>query len=157
PLAWALDQAGTAFPVEEEQAALLRLLDDAPARPPVVRCALARLAARWPHADGERWLRGLLDDPDPEVRLEALRGLNRRPGAGLDRATLARLLQAEEPALRAEAVRSAFPQGCGEELLAPLAADADARVRACLAECLAGAAEPWAAGLLARLQADAHP
>src|SRR5262249_14233033 len=46
-LAWAIDQAGPVFPPEEEEETLRRLMEDAAARPPVVRDALARLAARW--------------------------------------------------------------------------------------------------------------
>jgi HEAT repeat protein len=157
PLAWALDQAGVAFPLEEEETLLRGLLSQPAGRPAAVRAALARLAGQWPHADADAWLRSLLDDAEADVALEALRGVNGRPALRLDEAVLRRLLHSPSAALRAGAVQTAIRQGCDEAVVAPLADDADAAVRACLAECVVGREEAWAASLLARLQGDPHP
>jgi hypothetical protein len=156
-LAWALDQAGSAFPFEVEEEALWALLREPVARPAVVRCALTRLAARWPHADAKRWLVEFLDESDPEVALEALRGWNASGASSLAEHTLARLLGSAHAPLRAEAVVAALAGAVNVERIAPLAADPDAPVRLRLAAGLAGRPEGWAADLLVRLQADPHP
>jgi HEAT repeat protein len=156
-LAWALDQVGTALPPEEEQATLSGLMQRVPVQPPRVRSALARLAARWEHPAAGDWLRGLLEDPDPAVQWEALRGLNRRSRPLLDEGVLCRLLGSEHPWLRAEAVTATVRQGCGRDLLEPPAADPDARVRVRLAEGLAGREDSWTPDLMARLHVDPHP
>jgi hypothetical protein len=83
------------------------------------------------------------------VRLEALRGA--RPGP------LARWLHDPNPAVRAEAVRQAPPQGALPREAEALADDTDWRVRAALAECLAGRRGAEADALRARLRADPHP
>jgi HEAT repeat protein len=88
-LAWALDQAGEAFPIEEEEATLRALLPRAQELPQAVRDALARLAARWPGAetaadrtrqecDDERLARAAAD-PDARVRIRAAESLRKRP------------------------------------------------------------------------------
>jgi aryl-alcohol dehydrogenase-like predicted oxidoreductase len=156
-LAWALDQVGIAFPVEEEEEIVTGLVQQAAAQPPVIRCALAGLAARWEHAVANDWLKALLADSEAAVRCEALRGLNRRPRVSLDPSTWRRLLDPEHAGLRAEVVTAAVRQGCEGELLEVLAADADVRVRVRLAECLAPREDSYARSLSARLQADAHP
>jgi HEAT repeat protein len=61
-LAWAIDQAGPAFPPEEEREALLRLTTDAGSQPAAVREALARLARRWQ----EQGARAEEEEPRPE-------------------------------------------------------------------------------------------
>jgi diketogulonate reductase-like aldo/keto reductase len=155
-LAWALDQVGPVFPAQEEQATLLLLMGNPAGQPAVVRRALARLAARWERPEAEGWLRLFLEDRDPEVRLDALRGRGARSGAPLDEGALRPLLTAASPALRAEAVRVAVRHG-GSAGLGPLAADPDARVRLALAESLAARSEEQAAALLAALRADPHP
>ena len=156
-LSWALDQIGTALPPEEEQATLTGLLQRASVQSPRVRGALARLAGRWRHPAAADWLRSLLEDQDPAVQGEALRGLNQKGGPGPSPDVLRRLLGSESAWVRAEVVSAAVRQGFAREFLEPLAADPDARVRVRLAECLAGRHEPWAGTLVARLQADPHP
>src|SRR5208283_992601 len=88
PLAWALDQVGKALDFEAEQAALLELVEKRRLQPAPVRCALARLAGRWPYPHGETWLTQCLSDADPEVQREALRDWNERADARLDEDTL---------------------------------------------------------------------
>jgi aryl-alcohol dehydrogenase-like predicted oxidoreductase/HEAT repeat protein len=156
-LAWALDRIGPVLAPEEEQPALIGLMQRASVQPPRVRCALARLAARWEHAAAGNWLRGLLEDHDPAVQWEALRGLNRSPRPWLDEAILFRLLGSEHPWVRAEAATAAVRQDRGRNLLEPLAIDPDARVRSRLAEGLAGREDAWAGDLIARLTVDPHP
>jgi HEAT repeat protein len=141
-LAWALDQAGTAFPVEEERDRCLGLLDAAAAQPPPVRRALARLAGRWQEAEPR--LRAFLDDPDPAVQAEALAALGQKSGGRLDDGTARRLLASPDPLVRAGAVRLAEPA------LWP-AADPDARVR------LARAETATALGRASGLEDDPHP
>jgi hypothetical protein len=142
-LAWALDQAGPVFPVEEEAPALLDLLARAAEQATPVRRALAGLASRWPQ-QGDACLKALRDDPDPDVRLEVLRG------TGPELRT--RWLCDDSPAVRAEAVRGAPPNEAEA-----LADDADPRVRTAVAESLAGRRDAEAEALRARLRADPHP
>jgi hypothetical protein len=134
-LSWALDQIGVALPVEEEQTHLTDFIQKASTQPVQVRCALARLVARWEHPESERRLWDWLNDPDSAVQLEAFRGLNRRSATRWDQNALRRLLASSSAAVRAEAVQ----------------------VRLCLAECLIRQTAEWAAPLLAALQADPHP
>jgi aryl-alcohol dehydrogenase-like predicted oxidoreductase len=88
-LAWAIDQVGVGIPLDEENAVWLALFEELSRQPACIRCALTRLAGRWPGDESERWLRRLLDDPKPEVRAEALAVLYQR--GRLDETTLARL------------------------------------------------------------------
>jgi hypothetical protein len=154
-LAWAVDQAGRAFPFATEEAALLDHLRRAAGQAVVVRRALARLAARWEHPTAAACLPDLLHDADPGVRLEALRGVSQRKDIRVSAADLRRLA-ADEPAIRAEVAVAAVRQGDVPELIEALAGDPDAGVRARLAECLAECAQD-AAAHLARLQDDPHP
>jgi len=156
-LAWAADQAGEAFPPEEEQSLLVNLLHQVNRQPTVVRSALARLLARWSLPQSETFLAGFLEDLDPDVQIEALRALHNSKGSILDRTTLARLLSSPHPDLRAEAVQAVFDQEGDAGLIEALVADEDARVRVRLAECLVKRPDFEAGPLLARLQADAHP
>ncbi len=139
-LAWALDQAGPVFPAEEEAPTLFALLARAAEQPAPVRRALAALAARWPEQGGA-CLTALRDDPDPEVRLEVLRGTRPVP--------LGCWLHDDSPAVRAEAVCLASAQGALPREAEALAHDPDWRVRAAVA----GGSE----ALRARLRADPHP
>jgi aryl-alcohol dehydrogenase-like predicted oxidoreductase len=129
-LPWALDQAGVAFPFDEEHDRLSALLNRSSHEPAAVRCALARLAARWPHADGVSRLRAFLDDPDPGVRLESVRGVAGKPDVRLDAETFRRLLSADDPSLRAEAAKLVVAQGADPTLLAALQGDPHPHVRA---------------------------
>jgi hypothetical protein len=138
-LAWAIDQAESAFPAHEEDDVLRRLFQ-APARHEVrVRRALARLAGRWPDAAGFR--PAFLADDDAGVLVAAL-----SQGGPLAPHEADRLLASPEPQVRAAAVRAGAP-GAEE--------DADSRVRVALAERLVHH-DPGSA-VLARLQADPHP
>jgi HEAT repeat protein len=156
-LTWAVDQAGVSLPFEDEETRLADLTRKATAHPARVRRALARLAARWPHPDAESWLVRFLDDEDSGVRLEALRGLNRREGTRLDETTVRRLLDSSDAFLRAEAVATAVVRGDARGLPGGLAQDGDPKVRARVAECLAHRTDDEASALLARLQSDPHP
>ncbi|MCI0464141.1 MAG: HEAT repeat domain-containing protein, partial [Gemmataceae bacterium] len=152
-LVWALDQAGVSFPPEEEQPALTARFGRVD-QPTSVRAGLARLAGRWHHPDAETWLHAALNDNDPEVQVEALRGLNQRPGMAADAGTLSRLLASPVAAVRVEAARVAARQG-DRTVIEALIADPDVSVRVFLAECLA--AHDEMKPLAARLQADSHP
>src|SRR5262249_42599598 len=110
-LTWAIDQLESVIPAEEEQDALLALMQRTSDQPPPVRGALARLAARWPHPHATDWLRAFLTDADPDVRREAMHGVNAVAGLRVEHATLARLLSARQPELRTEAVKTAVAQG----------------------------------------------
>jgi HEAT repeat protein len=156
-LAWAVDQAGEALPIEVEEATLSALLQQAPAQPRAVRCALARLTSRWPSADATHLLTEFAEAAEPEVQLEAIRGLNRQATLALEGATLARLAASTEPLVRAETVRALLKQGTGFGLLETLAADPDFRVRLAVAEGLLRGQSDVDSTLLARLQADPHP
>ncbi len=156
-LAWAVDQVGLAFPLEEEPTIWTDRLPQAAVQPAVVRCALARMASRCPHPEANSALRDFLADGDAGVQCEALRGLNAGQGFALDPTLLTRLLNSEHAGLRAEAVTAAVRQECSADLLAPLAADPDVRVRVPLAESLAGRDDSRMSDLLARLQTDPHP
>lgn len=155
PLAWAIDQASDVFPADEEGPVLIDLFSGASAKAAGVRGALARLASRWNHPEGETWLRKFLSDPDPEVQREAVRGLASRSAVGLEEAVLDRLFRSEHPPLRAEVVKIAVERRVGRELFEAAAHDPDARVRAALADGLAGGSDRPV--LLARLQEDADP
>jgi HEAT repeats len=154
-LAWVLDQVGPVLP-HEEAPGLLVLFDDVASRPSRVRAALARLASRWDHPQAETRLRVLLDDPDPEVQIDALRGLARL-NLSLDRSTLTGLFRSELPALRAEAVRIHLARGEDARLVEPLVEDPDLSVRVALAEALLCREGTAGSPLLARLQTDRHP
>lgn len=117
--------------------------------PAPARCVLARLSARWEHTDAERWLRGFLEDDDPTVQREALRGLNRLSVKRLDRDPLKRLSTSEHAALRVEVVTAALRHDDCRDLLETLADDPDARVRLRAAE--------GTDALLSRLATDDHP
>jgi aryl-alcohol dehydrogenase-like predicted oxidoreductase/HEAT repeat protein len=147
-LAWALGQAGPVFPAEEEAPALLGHLARAAEQAAPVRRALAALAARWPQ-QGDTCLKALRGDPGPEVRLEVLRGTGPVP--------LERWLHDDSPAVRAEAVRLAAAGGALPREAGALADDPDWRVRAAVAECLAGRQDADGEALRARLRADRHP
>src|SRR5262249_57794439 len=56
-LAWAIDQAAEAFPFEQEEVVLSKLIAGVAKQPLVVRCALVRLAARWPLSGRKTFLR----------------------------------------------------------------------------------------------------
>jgi HEAT repeat protein len=87
-LAWAVDQAGEAFPVEEEEATFRALLTRAEELSPTVRRALERLAARWrgaettaattPQKRDEEALAIAAADPDARVRLRLAETLRNR-------------------------------------------------------------------------------
>jgi HEAT repeat protein len=156
-LVWALDQAGIALPFEEEETTLLNLVDRIAAQPAKVRCALVRLIARWRRPQTEGLLQKGLDDPDPGVQVEVLRGLNQEPGVRLLDTTLRWLITSPHPLLRAEAAKTAVFQRCAKNLLEALATDRDARVRVSLAKGLVKRDDPSTGDLLARLQADPHP
>jgi hypothetical protein len=156
-LAWVLDQAGVSLPIEEVVPDLVNQLLGVQDQPLRVRGALARLAVRWEDPDADRLLQRLLDDPDPGVQLEALRGLRRQPRMRLDTAALGRLLNSRHAGLRAEAVLVAVEQDADRSLIEALADDPDARVRIALSEGLAGRGGAEDDLLLARLQADPHP
>jgi HEAT repeat protein len=156
-IAWALDQVGQAFPVDDLSSTLARLGQEAPVQPLPVRRALARLASRWDDPGACEWLEVLLTDPDPAVQCEALRGVNRRRRPLLDQAVLQRLLASEDEGLRAEAVTAAVRQGCCNDLLGSLAADPEMPVRIRLAQELVGREDAWAVGTIARLHTDPHP
>jgi HEAT repeat protein len=155
-LAWAVSQVGPGRAVEPIPAVLVDLIRGADAQPAEVRRALAGLAARWHHPDRDDWLGRFLDDPDPRVALQALRGLA-AVGGEADPSMLGRLLRAEDADLRAEAVAAAFRPATDGQPAWSLAGDPDARVRACLAAGLA--TQPMASeeSPLARLQRDGHP
>jgi HEAT repeat protein len=171
-LAWAIDQAGEAFPIEEE-AELLSRLPDNHEQPRPVRCALARLTARWPDAARGCWAAFGLTDPHVEVQCEALRAVNQEGTVRLNARDLRRLLESNSPLLRVEAVKAvlrqegdtSFPGQIDILGLATFdpdwsilaAADPDARVRICLAEGLVKRHAPQDEPLLARLQTDPHP
>jgi hypothetical protein len=156
-LAWALDQAGRALPAEAQEACLAGLGRRASAQPSPVRRALARLAARWDHPAAGEWLAALLADDDPDVRCEALRGVNRRRQPRLDGAVLRGLLATDHGGARAEAVTAAVRQGGCGDLLGPLAADPEMRVRLRLAQEVIDREDAWSVDMVARLQTDAHP
>jgi HEAT repeat protein len=154
-LEWALDQTGDAVPYEAVERQLLELFRSVSGQPARVRCALSRLASRWPHPDAAGWLPGFLVDEHPEVRLEALRG--RTQWTGEDGSILGRLLASSHAPLRAEAARAAVRQGCNPVLLEMAADDREASVRVALAEMLVERNDVGDEPLLARLQTDAHP
>jgi HEAT repeat protein len=155
--AWAVDQAGSmALPVEEEETMLLALVERASTQPVAVRCALARLLARWPHPQAEGWLRSWLQDEDPEVKREALQAF-RQQGFQLEGDVLQCLLGSEAVLLRAEAVSAVVTQGGDRVLLAPVVKDPDVRVRLRLAECLVGQGGVGGDEMVAQLQKDPHP
>ena len=155
-LAWALDQAGLAWPCEESSDTLNTLLSRQGVDPPRVRRALARLAGRWDHPEAESRLRRFLADPDPGVREEALRGYYAR-GIPPDEDDLRPLLSSPHATLRAEAVRAVDDRGGNRDRLDALAADLDSRVRMRLAKRLARRALPENEPILARLRSDYHP
>jgi aryl-alcohol dehydrogenase-like predicted oxidoreductase len=156
-LAWALDQLDIDLPAEDEAARLEELLQHDSALPANVRCALARLAARWEYPESERRLWHWLNDPDADVQLEALRGLNRRTEMRWDENILRRLLTSPSGAKRAEAVRMAMKHHAESSLLGQFLHDPAVEVRLRLAECLVRQTAVWAEPLLAVLQADPHP
>ncbi len=156
-LAWVLDQWGDDLPPEEEQACLGELLQHGSAQPANVRCALARLVARWEHPESERRLWQWLNDPDSDVQLEALRGLNRRNEIRWDESVLRRLLTSPSAVVRAEAIKAAFANHADDRLLGPFVRDPAVEVRLCLAEWLIRQTAAWAESLLAILQEDPHP
>jgi hypothetical protein len=158
-LAWAIDQAGVVFPIEEEQAVLVALLAQAGEHAPAVRAALVRLASRRGGAHVGPTLLRFLADPDPLVQADALSGLDTQVNRETRPSTedLRRLLASPSAAVRVGAVRLVEGSPEAEDLLGPLAADPDAAVRVALVEYLAGFQEPWAQELFARLQADPHP
>jgi HEAT repeat protein len=155
-LAWALDQVGVALPCEEEETALAGLCSRRSDLPAEVRRALAAAAGRWTHADADRVLRELLDDPDADVRRDALRGL-RNKAIRLDADALRPLLSSGCPLLRAEAVAAAAEAGWDADALGDAADERDARVRFRLAEGLAARNDERDGALLARLRTDPHP
>lgn len=155
-LAWALDQVGAAVRFEDEATALSPLYPPKPARPPQVRRALARLAGRWPHPEAESRLLGFLEDADPGVQVESLRGLGRKVVV-VDEDRLRRLLLSEAAPVRAEAAAVWVGQASGRSLPDALAHDPDWTVRLRLAEGLARRNGAEDAAFLALLRADSHP
>jgi HEAT repeat protein len=147
-LAWAVDQAGVAFPIDKEETALLALCEHACVEPQPVRCALARLLSRWTSPQAAVRLTQWLDDPAPAVQAEALRSLAQHPVTWLDESTLHRLLHSDSPSVRAEAVRATLRQDGDVRLLETLTEDPDVQVRVTLAQCPA---------LRAQLRSDVHP
>jgi hypothetical protein len=156
-LAWSVDQFGVDLPPEEEQACLTDLLQRASVQPDVVRCALARLNGRWEHPDSEDRLWGWLNDPEADVQLEALRGLNRRAEIRWDEAVLRRLLASPSADIRAEAVRTAIMHLADGSLFGQFLHDPAIQVRLCLDECLSRQKEEWAEPMRTVLQHDPHP
>jgi hypothetical protein len=154
-LAWALDAVGEVFPAEEEEASLLDLLARCGQFASEIRCALARLAARWEHPRAAELLPQFLCDPDTSVQLEALRGLESGREFTVETGTLEHLLGSPCAAVRAAAAAVFVQRGGDARRLAPLAEDPDGGVRAALAAVLT-VRDP-AGALLARLQADLHP
>ena len=155
-LAWAVGQVGSGRAIEPIPSALLDLVRCADAQPAEVSRALAGLAVRWPHPDRGDWLGRFLDDPDPRVTLQALRGIAAVGGA-VDPSRLGRLLGAEDAELRAEAVAAALRSETGGQSAWSLAEDPDSRVRARLAAGLAAQSLASEGSPLARLQHDGHP
>jgi HEAT repeat protein len=155
-LAWALRQVGPDGAVEEVPESLAGLMRQAAGQPAEVRRALAGLAARWQHPERDGWIGRFLDDPNPRVSLEALRGLN-EAGETVWSDTLDRLLDVDEPALRAEAAAAATRSGIDRDRAERLADDPDPRVRACLAEALAARPTDSERSALGRLLHDDHP
>jgi HEAT repeat protein len=156
-LAWALDQAEVAFPAQEEESILLDFIAHTASLPPCVRAAVVRLRRRLLQPEVGSWLRHFLDDATVEVQLEALRGLNEQAETGLDIEVVCRLLRSGSPHLRAEAIKSALAVGADVSILAPLAEDRDAAVRASLAGALVLRTDGRYNSLLARLQSDVNP
>jgi HEAT repeat protein len=156
-LAWALDQVGAAWPVEEAPSTLTDLMIRAAAQPPKVRAALARLASRWPGPQAERWLKHFLVDSEADVQVEALRGCNQKAGTELEDHLLVHLMKSKWPVVRAELVPAVLAQEGKGNMLAALAEDRAAQVRRRVAESLVPGNHPQAEWLLVPLQEDAHP
>jgi HEAT repeat protein len=165
-LAWALDQVGPVFPIEEEEAACLALVGAYGKQPALVRRALVRLVGRWPekeHLTGELVIALLHKEfaigagMDEGELVVALLGMKFAIGAGMDEGVLVDAFAALEdradlafddcirpylghpsPRVRVAAIR-AVPHPTG---LDGLAGDEDARVRVALAERLTAARLP---------------
>jgi HEAT repeat protein len=154
-LAWALDQTGDVVPYEVVERQLLELFRTASDQHPRVRCALARLAARWPRPEAAGWLASFLADDNPEVQLDALRGAGQQ--GTVEDGILVRLMASPHAPLRAEAARVAVRQGSADGPIETAANDREASVRVALAEALRQRNNPHDEPLLARLQQDRHP
>jgi ATP/ADP translocase/HEAT repeat protein len=132
----------------------------------VVRCACLSALARSTAGDFSTSLASALGDPEPSVRLAALRALRELPEAARSRALLARDLAADpDPCVRAEAAALAGAAGTAqlEEMIrSPLATEAMAALAvapAALAEAalarLAGGEPALRAAVLAFLAREA--
>jgi HEAT repeat protein len=154
-LAWALDQAGDAFPCEEEADILKALLAKASSQTPPIRRALARLAGRWQGPDGLSSLQQFLDDDDSEVQREALHALLALDPRQLDATQIHKAALSPEPLLRAEAVEAAVASKDLGATLEALVRDEAPEVRLRVAECLTRrGVRP---DLLEVLRHDIHP
>jgi HEAT repeat protein len=146
-LAWAIDQVGAAFPVEEESERCEELFAMG-AHHPRVRAALARLATRWPENLAFPWLDAMAQAVNPVLHAEIISALRRRGWTPTDE-DVRDLTCSADPAVRAAAIAWAGPSTD----LDALAQDEDASVRVALAARLRSAPSPT----LAFLQFDSHP
>jgi hypothetical protein len=156
-LAWAVDQVGVAFPIEEAPGSLVAVWERAPDSSTPVRRALAGLVSREKDPDRQGRIGRFLDDPEPEVQIEVLRGINAAGVVRIDPASLDRLLASEDPAVRAEAVVAAIRGDRDVGRIGELADDPVPEVRARLAECLVARPVSGEEAILGRLRDDPHP